>query len=187
MIVKTKPGPKRLLHVGCGPRHRQLPAPFLTDEWTEVRLDLDPGVKPDVLASIISMPAVPDASVDAVYSSHNIEHVYAHEVPLALAEFHRVLKPGGFVMILTPNLQGVAEAVAKGNLEGTLFVSSAGPIAALDILYGHRASIAAGNHFMSHKTGFTAETLGAKLKQVGFVDGEVQVAPHDLFAIAYKR
>ncbi len=187
MIIKTRPGPKQFLHVGCGPKHDHMPGPFQTPDWTEVRLDLDPAVKPDILASIISMPNVPDGSFDAVYSSHNVEHVYSHEVPLALAEFHRVLRPGGFVMILTPNLKGVAEAIVKGNLEGPLFVSAAGPIAALDILYGHRPSLAAGNHFMSHKTGFIAETLSEKLKQAGFVDGEVQVAPHDLLAVAYKR
>lgn len=186
MIIKTKAGPKRLLHVGCGPKHGQLPGPFLTDDWTEVRLDLDPAVKPDIIASITSMPNVPDGSYDAVFSSHNIEHVYSHEVPIALGEFFRVLRPGGFVMILTPNLMGVAEAIVKGNLEGPLFQSQAGPIAALDILYGHRPSLAAGNHFMSHKTGFIPETLKEKLRQVGFVDGEVQIAPHDLFAVAYK-
>src|ERR1700752_1954577 len=100
MIIKTRPGPKRFLHVGCGPKHAQLPGPFLTDDWTEVRLDLDPNVKPDIIASITSMPNVPDGSFDAVYSSHNIEHIYAHEVPVALGEFHRVLRSGGFVMIL---------------------------------------------------------------------------------------
>jgi predicted SAM-dependent methyltransferase len=37
--------------------------------------------------------------MDALYSSHNIEHVFAHEVVPTLKEFRRVLKPDGFVVI----------------------------------------------------------------------------------------
>ena len=41
----------------------------------------------------LELLAVQDASVDAVFPSHNIEYLYSHEVPLALAEFiERVLK-----------------------------------------------------------------------------------------------
>ena len=34
------------------------------------------------------MSMVDSAAVDAVWSSHNLEHLYAHEVPVALGEFH---------------------------------------------------------------------------------------------------
>jgi predicted SAM-dependent methyltransferase len=52
-------------------------------------------VQPDVLGTMTDMSAVATGSVDAVVSSHNMEHLYPHEVPLALAEFVRVLKPDG--------------------------------------------------------------------------------------------
>jgi len=45
---------------------------------------------------MLDMPAVADGSVDAIYSSHNIEHLYPDEIPVALKEFLRVLKPEGF-------------------------------------------------------------------------------------------
>jgi ubiquinone/menaquinone biosynthesis C-methylase UbiE len=51
------------------------------------------------------MSAVADASVDAIFSSHNIEHLYPHEVPVALGEFLRVLKPDGFAIITWGTLQ----------------------------------------------------------------------------------
>ena len=44
-------------------------------------------VQPDVIGTITNMNAVEDVSVDSVFSSHNIEHLYAHEVPIAFAEF----------------------------------------------------------------------------------------------------
>ena len=36
------------------------------------------------------MSAVESGSVDGIYSSHNIEHVYPHEVPAVLAELGHV-------------------------------------------------------------------------------------------------
>ena len=50
------------------------------------------------------MESVMDSSVDAVYSSHNIEHPFPHEVPIALAELYRVLKPDRFVLLTRPDL-----------------------------------------------------------------------------------
>ena len=178
---------KLILHVGCGPYNPEaLPEQLRTPEWREVRLDIDPSVKPDLIGSMTDMSAVLNESVDAVFSSHNLEHLYAHEVPVALSEFHRVLKPGGFALITLPDIQAVAEHVAQGNLEETLYVSPAGPITALDILYGLRTAIANGNHFMAHRTAFTAETLCQKLEQTGFHTVESHKDGLNLWARGYK-
>jgi hypothetical protein len=61
-----------------------------------------------------------------------------------------------------------------------------GPIAPLDILYGHNASIARGNHYMAHRGGFTARTLANVLLQVGFGRSVVMRRPEsfDLWALA---
>ena len=53
------------------------------------------------------MKEIDGASVDAIFSSHNIEHLYPHEVRPALDEFYCVLKPNGFVLSTCPNLQSV--------------------------------------------------------------------------------
>src|SRR5262249_28423134 len=126
-------------------------------------------------------------SVDGVWSSHNLEHLYAHEVPLALREFHRVLKPGGVVLITLPDLQQAAAFVARGNLEGVLYTSPAGPISAIDVLFGHRASVERGNVFMAHKTGFTAQTLAQKLHDAGFVNVQVKRDTLALWAHATRQ
>ncbi len=178
---------KLILHVGCGPYDPEaLPKPFRTSEWREVRLDLNPAVQPDIVGSITDLSAVPDQSMDAVYSSHNLEHVYAHEVPIALGEFYRVLKPGGRVLISVPDIQEVAEHVATGNLEEPLYESPAGPISAIDILYGLRTAIAGGNHFMAHRTAFTSESLSQKLKQAGFSKVNIQKGNLNIWAVGYK-
>ena len=171
-------GAKLVLHVGCGPANPDSLHPlFRGPEWQEVRLDIDPSVKPDIVASIVDMSSVKSESVDAIWSSHNLEHVYAHEVPLVLRGFFRVLRPGGQALITLPDLRQAARLIAAGKLEDTAYVSPAGPIAPLDIVYGHRASVQRGNEFMGHRTGFTAKTLTEKLRQAGFVDVDVKAPP----------
>lgn len=180
--IDAPPGAKVVLHVGCGPPdHKSLHESFRGPGWHEVRLDVDPGVKPDIIGSMTDMSAVPSASVDAIWSHHNIEHVFAHEVPLVMGEFFRVLRPGGEVLVATPDLQSVAQAIAAGRLEETLYRSEAGDISALDVVYGLRSDIETGREYMAHRTGYTTRTLARKLTQAGFAN--VQVARTDDFAL----
>jgi SAM-dependent methyltransferase len=184
---RIEDGKKIVLHVGCSTYNpEKLHHTFRNDEWQEVRLDIDPDVKPDIVCDMTDMSNIEDNVADAVWSSHNVEHLFAHMVPVALAEFYRLIKPGGFALITLPDIQMVAEYVARGQLETTLYVSPAGPISALDVLYGFGRSIASGNEFMAHRTGFTAETLGSKLKQVGFTNIQVRRDRFDLWAVGYK-
>jgi SAM-dependent methyltransferase len=174
-VSRGEPLAMDVLHVGCGIFDTEkLPPIFRHSSWREIRLDIDPEVKPDVVASITDMQVISDTTVDAVYSSHNVEHLYPHDVPLALREMHRVLRPNGFAFIKVPDLQEVARFVADGKLEDPLYVSVAGVIAPLDILYGHRSALARGNIFMAHHTGFTGPTLGAALIEAGFAAVMIQ-------------
>ena len=179
---------KRLLHLGCGPQNKSSLHGFAGAEWAETRLDIDPGVQPDILGSMTDMSGIPGGSFDALYSSHSIEHVYPHEVPGIFAEFARVLTEGGFAVITCPDLQSVCEHVARGNLTEPLYVSGMGPIAAIDMLYGHRASMADGNHYMAHRGGFTHVSLAEQLSAAGFRASIVLQRPQhfDLWAIAWK-
>lgn len=164
-----------LLHVGSGPKNpKKLPAAYQGPQWREIRLDIDPKVAPDIVGDIKAMPAAETARFDALYSSHNLEHLHPHEVPLALAEFFRVIKPGGHALVTCPDLQAVAEHIAQGNLTQPIYTSPAGPIAPLDILYGHRPSLARGNLYMAHRTGFIASTLAQAMADAGFVNITVQ-------------
>ncbi len=179
-----------VLHVGCGVQDSEkLHRMFRGAGWREIRLDIDPDVEPNVVASITDMQVIPDAAVNAVYSSHNVEHLYPHEVPLALREMHRVLKPNGFAFIKLPDLQEVARFIADGKPEETLYISPMGAIAPLDILYGHRPSLAIGNTFMAHHTGFTGPTLACALIAAGFAAVMVQrdLATFSLTAVAFRQ
>lgn len=178
------------LHVGCGPKRQDgTTRGFASPEWRELRLDIDASVAPDFVGTMTDMADVKDESVDALFSSHNIEHLFPHEVPLALAEFRRVVKPGGFVVITCPDLQSVCALVAEDKLTDAAYVSPAGPIAPIDILYGHRDSMARGNTFMAHRCGFTKQVLTGTLQAAGFelvVPLRREHPFYDLWAIAAK-
>ena len=179
---------KTVLNVGCGPRGRPHGFAGFDQGWTELRLDIDPAVAPDVVGTMTDLAAVATGSVDAVVSSHNIEHLYPHEVPLALAEFVRVLKPDGLLLVTCPDLQSVCARVAKGELASPLYVSEAGPISALDMMYGHRGAMAAGNLFMAHRCGFTLQVLADTLQACAIARpaGIARPEAFDLWTVASK-
>jgi predicted SAM-dependent methyltransferase len=146
---------------------------FRGSDWQEIRLDIDPAVKPEIQASITDLRKhVLDASVDAIWSSHNIEHLYDHEVDSALREFVRVLRPEGFALITCPDLEAIAKLIAAG-VDRVAYESPAGPITPLDMLFGHRRSIQQGNLFMCHRTGFTEERLGKVIVAAGFSEARL--------------
>ena len=160
---------KNILHVGCGGQDiRSMPSYFQDGAWSEIRFDIDPNANPDIQGELQDLSLIEDACIDVVYSSHNIEHVSAFEVSMVLKGFRRVLKDDGFALILCPDIQSVAQAMLAGHLEEPLYHSSAGPINALDIVYGHQKAIQQGQVYMAHKTAFTAETLAKHLLNSGF-------------------
>jgi predicted SAM-dependent methyltransferase len=181
---------KSFLHVGCGQKRKDRTTKALSSaEWAELRFDIDESVKPDLVGTMTDMSSVSSESVDAVFSSHNIEHLYPHEVPQALAEFVRVLKSDGIAVITCPDLKSVCALIAEDKLTDAAYTSPAGPIAPIDILYGLRSSMAQGNLYMAHRCGFTQKVLTGTLQAAGFKSVATMARPHpyfDLWAVASK-
>jgi SAM-dependent methyltransferase len=130
---------------------------------------------------MLDMAAVESESFDAIYSSHNIEHLYPHQVVPALKEFYRVLKPEGFVVITCPDLKAVCKVVAEGNLNGAAYYYPGGEISAHEILYGLGPELNRGNLYMAHHCGFTLGTLFDRLADAGFMSYAGH--EHDPFAM----
>ncbi len=181
---------KIVLHVGAGHPESgaKLPPVFKTGDWKELRLDIDPRNMPDILGSMPDMHAIADGTIDAVYSSHCIEHLSVHEIPILCREFFRILKRDGFVLVTCPDLQAIVQMIAEERMADPLYVSPAGPISTLDIIYGHGTSIERGNNHMRHKCGFTIKLLLKNLHENGFpsVAGMRRPAFYDLWAVAFK-
>jgi predicted SAM-dependent methyltransferase len=177
---------KRVLNTGSGAyAPERLHAAFRNADWNEVRLDIDTLVHPDIVGSTADLEQIGNATFDAIWCSHNLEHLHTHEVAKALAGFRRVLKDDGFALITTPDLEAIAELIVKGSMEDTAYQSPAGPISALDMLFGLSTSIAQGNLYMAHNTGFTADRLGRLLVEAGFSEVLTKRGlAYDLWALA---
>ena len=181
---------KTLLNVGSGPRgSAQVPLAFRNHDWREVRLDIDPKNEPDVLGTLLDMSVVASASIDALYTSHTIEHLYPNELNTAMAEFLRVLKPEGFAIITCPDLQAAAAMIAEDRLFDVAYQSPAGPVTPFDIVYSHRLLTHRDNSFMSHLCGFTLTTLFDVVEGGGFgsVAGLRDAPSFNLWVVASKQ
>jgi len=93
-------------------------------------------------------------SVDEVRASHIIEHFDQRTAPKVIADWVRVLKPGGKIKIATVNLDKWAEALRNGVDGGTL----------LSYLYG--GQIDEGDY---HKTGFNEAGLEQVMRANGLI------------------
>lgn len=88
----------RLLNLGCGARSH--PA------WHN--LDLHPQ-RPGVMRHDVTRPLpFPATHFDAVYHAHLLEHLPPAQAPTLLAECRRVLRPGGVLRIVVPDLEQLA-------------------------------------------------------------------------------
>ena len=96
----------RVLDMGCGSGGAV--EALRRRGWDAQGVDIDPDAVatarkaglPVDQADVMSCP-FPDGSFDVVTSSHLIEHVF--DPAGLLAEFHRLLRPGGLAVLVTPN------------------------------------------------------------------------------------
>lgn len=137
-------------------------------------------VHPDIICSITDVMPIATGSVDAVWSWHNLEHLQRRDVPLALREFFTVLKPRDLLLLELPRLRQVAQLAVENRLEDRAYNSSSGPITPLDMIFGHSASLARGNSFMAHRTGFTARHCKGYLSKPASPRSACVRAPHSI-------
>ena len=104
-LRRNRPG--RLLEVGCGAGDRL--AEFRSLGWEVEGQEIDPPAAERAMARglPIHLGALPSLSLtantfDAAVMNHVIEHV--HDPLSLLCECHRVLKPGGRLAVVTPNV-----------------------------------------------------------------------------------
>lgn len=88
-----------IINVGCGGHPFDRP-------W--INIDRAYGTRsfpchPEVLADARDLP-FKDGTVDAIYAGHVLEHIEYDECPKALEEFRRVLRPGGKLAVVGPDM-----------------------------------------------------------------------------------
>ncbi|MBK5969457.1 MULTISPECIES: methyltransferase domain-containing protein [Thiorhodovibrio] len=91
-------GPVKL-HLGCGTR--------CIPGFVHIDAQAHPHV--DLVADVARLEMIPDETADLVYASHVLEHFGRWEFRAVLAEWRRVLKPGGVLRLAVPDFAACAK------------------------------------------------------------------------------
>ena len=137
------------LHIGGTESH---------PEWKIFNIEESPEV--DFVGDASDLSQFEDESIDTIYASHILEHFHHSlngELIFTLAEWHRVLKQGGQLMISVPDVKTLSWLYTRPNLD----VQTRFHIMAM--MYGGQT-----NKYDVHKVGFDFDILCLYLKEVGF-------------------
>jgi predicted SAM-dependent methyltransferase len=120
-----------------------------------------PGV--DVVADLSKPLPFADGEADLIYAAHVLEHFATDVVPVLLADWRRVLRVGGLLLVAVPDLEVIARTILEEH-PGWFTPPHAPWIGAI---YGGQK-----DEYDFHKTGFTGPWLAGLLSEAGF--GSVQ-------------
>ena len=95
------------LHWGCGAKPVR--------GWINSDQRFAPGI--DLCCDIRDGLALPDRSVDYAVSVHALQDLAWADIPGALAELHRVLKPGGVLRLALPDMDLAIAAYQRGDAQ----------------------------------------------------------------------
>lgn len=136
------------LNVGAG--DKRIPG------YTSVDLAGDPDIRCDVRKLTVD-----SNSVDELMAIHVFEHLSFLDAAPTLREWFRVLKPGGLIVLEMPDLIRCCQNILNDET----------PRLGIFGLYGEPL----GPDLMQHKWGWSTATLGAALREAGFI--KVKVKP----------
>jgi len=120
-LADRKPG--KLLEVGCG--NGQMLRRMKDEGWdvTGIEIDAQAGIFAQLAVGAASVyigsleeAALPDDSFNAITMNHVVEHL--HDPIGVLGECYRILKPGGRLVLVTPNTQSLGHARFNRNWVG---------------------------------------------------------------------
>jgi len=105
--IRPQNGRPLHLHLGCGTKYL---AGF-------VNVEANPQQKLDLWLDVRCGLPFASGSVDSIYSTHMIEHLYPDELERLLSECIRVLKPGAGLRLVVPSLQSAIRAYQQNRHE----------------------------------------------------------------------
>ncbi len=128
------------------------------DGWTV--LNIRPGPHVDLVGSCTDLSMIAPGTADEVYASHVLEHLgYLEELPRALAEIFRALRPGGLFRGAVPDFEILCRLFLHPNAQ---------PNDRWEIM--RRIFGGQGDPFDFHKVGLWAGYFAGLLQGTGFVD-----------------
>lgn len=81
-------------------------------------LNIQPGPHVDVVGDVTDLSGFADGAFDEIYASHVLEHIsYNGVLTLVLKELHRILAPGGRLLVAVPDLTTLCQLYIHPKLD----------------------------------------------------------------------
>lgn len=104
-LLSPYPVKYRVLEIGCG----DTPMVINADEPTRIfKLDARPFTHIDFIQDASDLTNIPNESFSSVYSKDCLEHISFRKTRVTLAEWKRVLEPGGMLYLCVPSARQLA-------------------------------------------------------------------------------
>ena len=148
----------------CGGRNPIHPEEFLNVDVVDL-----PQV--DLVFDITEPFPIPDNVIEEIFSAATLEHLREVHNVHVLKECFRILRPGGSITIITPDIEAIARGILAG--EDLRYINQH--------LFGKYKSDQTEDYDL-HKWMYPAETLMQVLSNIGFIEAkqrEQQKEMHD--------
>lgn len=103
------------LNIGGGKHRKKFPADWLICDKGAWDYQVDLNNQPLPMAN---------NSIDAIYTSHTLEHLYADVIPTVMTEMCRVLKPRCPIRIVVPDIDIAVQLYANGRYKELATISA---------------------------------------------------------------
>lgn len=128
--------PKKFLHIEAGePKPENIHKLFRTKEWTEVRVDSDTSLKPQIIGTLMDLSNVPDNYADGVWFAQKLQYYLPKDALHIMKEVARVLKPNGMILTSTVDAQHAIDHAFNGQIMEPI-PDITPELHAQDLLYG---------------------------------------------------
>jgi predicted SAM-dependent methyltransferase len=157
----------RKANLGCGWDKRE---GFLN-------IDLHEWHKPDLVGDVTNLPELPSGHFTYLLAQDVLEHLERSKVPVALAEWARLLAPDGTIELRLPSVLHLMQLLAKPEYRPAEKATEI-----LHLLFGTQAYT---GDF--HLSGFTPTLLVALMRDAGMLVCEAAIRDNWLFEVRVRK
>ncbi len=157
-------GQTNFINLGCGP--------VITEGMINIDFFFEKGI--DYGADLRFPLKIKDESVDGITCEHTMEHLSYSDDEKLMSECYRILKPGGVLRIILPDVSKFLNAYANNDVawfnewEKLYFTNSLNPERAKRKLHSKMGAVSFVLQEYGHISAWDEETLRFYLSKVGF-------------------
>jgi predicted SAM-dependent methyltransferase len=146
------------------------------DKPVPIKIDIKKETLPDIVCDLSKPLPFKNNCVDEIISCHFIEHLTYEQGNAFFDEIKRILKTGGVLQLIFPDILEGIQALFNGNLERTSQI-----IWGIDDKFVRHNPM--GKFYQMHKSGYSVEIIKKILEEKGFETKQLE--KNEFYGIMY--